>query len=119
MIWLGETAIHRAKEFIAVNSHADIETLWSSLAGAIIMTWMFLSMIRYIVFDSSCAPWMRKGWGLRSLTDPLPWAFTRAYRRVVGAYPPKWVPWPLAVAVYVLMACALEVAADHLAGLAP
>ena len=97
-----------------MNSPADIGTFGSSLLGWIVMLWTFLSIIRFIVFDSSCDPRMRKGWGLRSLTDALPWAATRAYSRMVGIPPPAWVPWVFAFVAYFLAACLCGLAIDYM-----
>jgi hypothetical protein len=96
-----------------MNAPADIRAFLSSLLDGIIMLWTVLSVIRIIVFDASCDPRMRKGWGLRSLTDALPWAATRAYSRVVGMPPPAWVPWVFAVVAYYLAVCLCELAIDY------
>ena len=96
-----------------MNPPADTASLWSTLLGGVVMLWTFLSVFRIVVFDSSCDPRMRKGWGLRSLTDALPWAATRAYSRVVGMPPPAWVPWVFAVVAYYLAVCLCELAIDY------
>ena len=76
------------------------------------MLWTFLSVLRIIVFDSSCDPRMRKGSGLRSLTDALPWAATRAYSRAIGIPSPVWAPWVFAFVAYYLAICLCELAID-------
>jgi len=57
---------------------------------------------------------MRKGLGLRSLTDALPWAVTRAYSRIVGIPPPAWAPWVFAFVAYFLAACLCQLAIDYM-----
>ena len=93
-----------------MNPQADIREFWSTLLRGIVMLWTFLSIIRFIVFDSPCDPRARTGWGLRSLTDPLPWAITRAHLRIVGAPPPTWLPWIVAYAVYFFAVCLCDLA---------
>ena len=101
-----------------MNAHADNGACLSSLLGGAVMLWTCLSVFRIIAFDASCDPRMRKGWGLRSLTDALPWASTRAYSWVVGTPPPAWAPWIFAGVAYYLAVCLCHLAIDYMVVLA-
>lgn len=101
-----------------MSTNAEIAGILPDLLSGVVMVWTFLSVVRIIVFDSSCDPQTRPGWGLRSLTDPLPWAITGAYGRITGDSPPTWLPWIVAYAVYFFAVCLCDLAIDHLVELA-
>lgn len=97
-----------------MNAHADNGAFLSSLLGGAVMLWTFLSVIRCVLYDPCCAPWRRGGIGMRSLTDPLPWALTRIYGRIAGVFPPTWFPWTVAFAIYFAVACLCQIVLDRL-----
>jgi hypothetical protein len=77
------------------------QTSWLEWLIIATLLMMFASLVHLVICGFSCDPRIRKGCWLDPLTDAIPWLFSWTCLKLTGRTMPAWLPWALALGLYV------------------